>query len=149
MLTTKLGCIVSIGTGVSDLRSFGDDPLAISKTLQCIATDTEKTASKFHRFLSSFNCDDRYYRFNVARGLALIGLEEASEARNIKERTDFYLQEPTIHKFIKKCAKALGNPVISNAGTIQVTGAQSTSRWFHQSMTDDAIFKLVRAILPI
>jgi hypothetical protein len=84
---------VSIGTGIPDLTNFGDDLLAIGKT--------------------DLDDEGKYYRFNVARGLAAIGLEEASEAKRIKELTDAYLTEQSTYSSIRKCAKTLGDSIVS------------------------------------
>jgi hypothetical protein len=105
--------VVSIGTGIPDLKDFGDDPLTIGKTLLEISTETQTTANEFHRNNSDLDDDGRYYRFNVGRGLAGIGLEEASEAGRIKELTDAYLVEQSTYSSIMKCAKTLGDSIVS------------------------------------
>jgi predicted acylesterase/phospholipase RssA len=105
--------VVSIGTGIPDLKDFGDDPLTIGKTLLEMSTETQTTANEFHRNNSDLDDDGRYYRFNVGRGLAGIGLEEASEAGRIKELTDAYLVEQSTYSSIMKCAKTLGDSIVS------------------------------------
>lgn len=112
-LAQNLCTIVSIGTGVQDLKEFGDDPLAIGKTLLEISTETETTAADFHRSHSDLDDELRYYRFNVARGLAAIGLEEANKASRIKEITDVYLTEQSTFSAIRRCAKMLGDPIMA------------------------------------
>lgn len=112
-LSRNLRAIVSIGTGIPDLRDFGDDPLAICGTLRDIATETQATADDFHRTNSDLDEEGKYYRFNVSRGLAAIGLEESKQVERIKELTDSYLTEQSTHSSIKRCARVLGNPIIS------------------------------------
>lgn len=112
-LSENLRTIVSIGTGIPDLTDFGDDMLAIGKTILDISTETQTTANEFHRANSDLDDEGKYYRFNVARGLATIGLEEANEAKRIKELTDAYLTEQSTHTSIKRCARTLGNPIVS------------------------------------
>lgn len=112
-LAQNICTIVSIGTGVPDLKEFGDDPLAIGKTLLDMSTETETTAAEFHRSHSDLDDQMRYYRFNVARGLASIGLEEAEKAARIKELTDVYLEEQSIFQAIRRCAKMLGEPIMA------------------------------------
>lgn len=114
-LAQNLCTIVSIGTGVQDLKEFGDDPLAIGKTLLDMSTETETTAADFHQSHSDLDDELRYYRFNVARGLAAIGLEEADKAARIKEITDVYLKEQSTFSAIKRCAKMLGEPIMITA----------------------------------
>lgn len=117
----NLRTIVSIGTGIPDMTDFGDDMLAIGRTVLDIATETQTTANEFHRTNSDLDDEGKYYRFNVARGLASIGLEEASESKRIKELTDVYLTEQSTYSSIRKCAKTLGDSIIS------VTSASSQS----------------------
>jgi hypothetical protein len=122
-LSEDLRTIVSIGTGIPDLTDFGDDLLAIGKTILDISTETQTTANEFHRTNSDLDNEGKYYRFNVARGLAAIGLEEASQAKRIKELTDAYLTEQSTHSSIRKCAKTLGDSIISAPSA----SSQSTS----------------------
>lgn len=112
-LLQNLRTIVSIGTGIPDLKDFGDDPLTIGKTLLAISTETQTTANEFHRTYSDLDDDGKYYRFNVGRGLAGIGLEEANEVRRIKDLTDAYLTEQNTHSSIRKCARTLGDSIVS------------------------------------
>ena len=100
-LYKDLRSIVSIGTGISDLTDFGDDPLAIAKTLLDMSTETQTTANDFHRAHSDLDDEGKYHRSNVARGLATIGLEEADEAKRIKELTDAYLTEQSTHNLTR------------------------------------------------
>lgn len=119
-LSENLRTIVSIGTGIPDLTDFGDDVLAIGKTILEISTESQTTANEFHRTNSDLDDEGKYYRFNVARGLALVGLEEANEAKRIKELTDAYLTEQSTYNMVRKCATTLGNPIVSaNASNLQ------------------------------
>jgi hypothetical protein len=121
-LMQNIRIVVSIGTGIPDLKDFGDDPLTIGKTLLEMSTETQTTANEFHRNNSDLDDDGRYYRFNVGRGLAGIGLEEANEAGRIKDLTDAYLVEQSTYSSIRKCAKTLGDSIVSAApGTLQST----------------------------
>lgn len=114
-LSRKLRSIVSIGTGIPDLKDMGDDPLSIGKTLLSMNTETQTTANDFHRANSDLDDEGKYFHFNVARGLAAIGLEEADEAKRIKEMTDAYLTEQSTYSVIRKCAKAMGTTIASQA----------------------------------
>lgn len=114
----NLRTIVSIGTGVPDLTPFGDDLFSVGKTLLSIATQTATTAANFHRDHSDLSDDGRYYRFNVARGLGAIGLEEANQAAMVISITDDYLADQGTHSALQRCAKSLGDPKIVEAGEI-------------------------------
>jgi predicted acylesterase/phospholipase RssA len=121
-LLQNVRTVVSIGTGIPDLKDFGDDPLTVGKTLLEMSTETQTTANEFHRNNSDLDDDGRYYRFNVGRGLAGIGLEEANEAKRIKDLTDAYLVEQSTYSSIKKCARTLGDSIVSTAPeTLQST----------------------------
>jgi hypothetical protein len=120
-LTKDLRTIVSIGTGIPDMIGFGDDMLAVGKTILQISTETQDTAREFHQQNQDLDDDGKYYRFNVARGLAAIGLEEASEAARIKQLTNDYLTEQSTYSSMRKCARALGDPILStlDSGSVQ------------------------------
>jgi hypothetical protein len=121
-LLQNVRTLVSIGTGIPDLKDFGDDPLTIGKTLLDMSTETQTTANEFHRTNSDLDDEGKYYRFNVGRGLAGIGLEEANEAKRIKELTDAYLVEQSTYSSIRKCARTLGDSIVfAPTNTLQST----------------------------
>lgn len=97
-LESKIKCLVSIGTGVLSLRSFGNNPLNIAKTLVAIATDTENAAERFQRHKPDLNEAGRYFRFNVARGLEDIGLEESTKMKEIAAATRQYVQNEEVSR---------------------------------------------------
>ncbi len=106
-LQHKLQCVVSIGTGVPNLKPVRDDVLGIWATLKDLATETEKTAQQFHRDKSNLDNEGRYYRFNVDRGLEGIGLEESKKNNEIAAATRRYLESQTVFKQMQACAKSL------------------------------------------
>ncbi len=103
-LEGKVQCLVSIGTGVPSLQPFRDDILHIGETLVAISTETEQTAERFRR--EKFHLDNagRYYRFNVARGLEDIGLEESKKRKEIAAATRRYVQSQEVFKQMQACA---------------------------------------------
>jgi predicted acylesterase/phospholipase RssA len=106
-LEGKVQCLVSIGTGIPSLKPFRDDVLHIGKTLVAIATETEQTAERFRRDKSHLDNTGRYYRFNVARGLEDIGLEESKKRKEIAAATRRYVESQEVLKQMQACA---GNP---------------------------------------
>lgn len=106
-LQEKLQCIVSIGTGVPNLKPVRDDALGIWATLKDLATETEKTAQQFHRDKSSLDDEGRYYRFNVDHGLEGIGLEESKRKNEIAAATRRYVESQTVFKQMRACANIL------------------------------------------
>lgn len=103
-IENRIQCLVSIGTGVPQLKGFGDYPYQIFKTLSALATETEQTARKFQedkRHLDDAGC---YYRFNVIRGLEEIGLQESKKIADIAAATRGYIESPDVHKKMQDCA---------------------------------------------
>ncbi|KAL6406244.1 tetratricopeptide repeat domain protein [Ilyonectria robusta] len=106
-LRGSLRCLVSIGTGVPALRPVRDDILGIGATLKKLATETETTAEQFRRDKSSLDDEGRYYRFNVARGLEDVGLEESRKQREIAAATGRYVASQDVFRQMKACANGL------------------------------------------
>lgn len=122
-LVENVCSLVSIGTGIQNYRKLGDNPLSIGNTLIHLATETENTAEAFRKSNPQLYNSGRLFRFNVGRGLAEIGLEEASEQSQIKGMTDQYLRDEANFRAIRQCAEMLGQPILP----ITEGGAQSMS----------------------
>jgi predicted acylesterase/phospholipase RssA len=103
-LEDRVKCLVSIGTGVPSLKPFQDDVLYIGKTLIKIATETEQTAERFQQDKSLLDSTGRYYRFNVARGLEDIGLEESKKSKEIAAATRRYIGSQEVFSQMQACA---------------------------------------------
>jgi hypothetical protein len=106
-LESKVKCVVSIGTGVPSLKPLKDDVLHIGETLAAIATETEQTAERFRRERPLLDSTGRYYRFNVARGLEEIGLEEARKVKEMAAATRRYIGLQEVHKQMQACAGSI------------------------------------------
>jgi hypothetical protein len=113
-LNEKLACLVSIGTGVPNLKKFGERAKDVVGSIVRIATETESTANTFQRSHPELTTigQQRYFRFNVTGGLGEIGLDEASQAGAIEDITDIYLKDDTTFKQIRLCAKVLAEKKI-------------------------------------
>lgn len=111
-LPTKLHYVVSIGTGIPNRKPVRDDALHIWATLQDLATETEKTAQRFHRDKSSLDDEGRYYRFNVDRGLEDIGLEESRKKKDIAAATRRYVESQTVFIQMQACANNIATRVL-------------------------------------
>lgn len=103
-LLDTVKCLVSIGTGVLSLKAFDDDLINIGRTLAAIATETEWTAERFRQERRLLSITGRYYRFNVARGLEAIGLEEADKVKEIAAATRRYISSQEVQKQMQACA---------------------------------------------
>ncbi|CAN9191964.1 unnamed protein product [Alternaria alternata] len=106
-LEGKVKCVVSIGTGVPSLKAFKDDVFNIGQTLAAIATETEQTAERFRRERGLLDSTGRYYRFNVARGLEDIGLEEAKKVKEMAAATRRYISSQEVHGQMQACAGSI------------------------------------------
>ena len=69
----RIQCVVSIGTGEPALKPFGGNVKDVGKTLLALATDTKNTAERFLRAHTHIGLADRYFRFNVMKGLEDVG----------------------------------------------------------------------------
>jgi predicted acylesterase/phospholipase RssA len=108
-LEGKVKCLVSIGMGVPSLKPFKDDVFNIGETLVAIATETEQTAERFRRERSLLDSTERYYRFNVVRGLEDIGLEEAKKVQEIAAATRRYISSQDVYKQMQTCAGTIAD----------------------------------------
>ena len=106
-LEGNIKCLISIGTGVPSLDSYGSSPFEIAKILKDIATETEKTAESFHRAHSDLDDGNRYFRFNVSHGLESIGLEDGAQKNKIMAATTRYVASESMMKQMKLCGNNL------------------------------------------
>ncbi|KAK7397582.1 hypothetical protein QQX98_013050, partial [Neonectria punicea] len=93
--------------GVPALRPLRNDILGIGATLKKLAIETETTAEQFRRNKSNLNDEGRYYRFNVARGLEDVSLEESRKQREIATATGRYVASQDVFRQMKACANGL------------------------------------------
>ncbi|RWA05858.1 hypothetical protein EKO27_g9246 [Xylaria grammica] len=100
-------CLVSIGTGVPALTSFGSDIPGIAKALKAISTDTEETANLFQQHHSKLFKNGNAFRFNVSKGLEAVGLQEVEKWSQIKGATLSYIQQEQTFVNLRKCALML------------------------------------------
>jgi predicted acylesterase/phospholipase RssA len=92
----EISTIVSLGTGVPGALSVGESLISIAEACSKIATDTEKVADNlFETYCSSSGVlREKYFRFNVNRGLSGVGLEEWHKQDEIWSNTLSYLKQP-------------------------------------------------------
>ena len=88
-------CIVSIGTGKGSLKPFGENLMEVGQTLLDMATNADAIAAKFaedHPELAEDGTQTRYFRFQVQRGLADVGMAEHEKTKSIATATQIYMQ---------------------------------------------------------
>lgn len=103
----NIGCIVSLGTGFRAHSSFGPSVLKVTKTLIRIALETEKTAEGFHRGYPTLVNNDKYFRFNVPKGLEAIGTSEYEKVNILAACTRSYLAMETTKLQLTKFTSAM------------------------------------------
>ena len=99
-----IGCIVSIGTGVSRSESFGPHLSKIARSIEQMITETELTAERFEQEHDGLLRDGRYCRFNVPSGLGDIQLHEYGKADQISRLTQNYLNTRDVSRAVVRCA---------------------------------------------
>lgn len=119
----KIGCIVSIGTGISldhdiKLRYFGS-----------LLTDTEMKARDFQKGLEDTHGAQQkvFYRFNVPHSLRQIGLDEWKEQDRIMLTTQDYLKDH--YDRVDACAAQL----FDETGKLQIT--KKRELWIFANIT--------------
>lgn len=102
----KIGCVVSIGTGIQSLQGVGTRGHEIIGAMVEAATNCEKVAREFREDLNV--ADPRpgyeYFRFNVD-GLHGIGLEDWNKFDYLSGATADYLR--THRQEVERCAGVL------------------------------------------
>lgn len=105
----RVGCFVSIGTGISRNGYISNSLKDILSALQAIATETEDTAEDFERNNRVLHRDNRYFRWNVDMGMGDIGLDEYDRLNDIMAATAEYMKRERRHQEVTKCAGQLLN----------------------------------------
>jgi hypothetical protein len=115
---TKVGCIVSIGTGKPKVAEFKKPghiqrmlPASVElvKTVAKLATSSESDASVVEARYQ--NCPGLYHRLNVETGLEEISLEEWEKLAEVKTQTLAYLETGDANRRIDKIVDSLlGKP---------------------------------------
>lgn len=108
-IASRIKCLVSIGTGRSSLEPFRDSLGGIVNTLAKIATDTERKANEFAMDKRDLLQNQRYFRFNVDRGLDQVGLEEVKKIQDIRSATAVYLEDQNTYLALERCVGLLGD----------------------------------------
>jgi len=97
----RIQCLVSIGTGIPDLRHFGDNLKEIVKRWKSISTETEATEKRFYKVHDLLGVGGRYFRFNVDKGLADVELDHHTKVAQIEAATEAYLRDPRVKQLIR------------------------------------------------
>jgi hypothetical protein len=113
-LQSQLKCLISIGTGVPELKDReSSDVKVLFDAMVDLATNTERQAQEFAG--TDFGRDPRYFRFNVDRGLSGIALDECQKKGAMKSATRTYCQQPSVVDKLESCAGALAGRICTSA----------------------------------
>jgi predicted acylesterase/phospholipase RssA len=105
----KIGCILSIGTGVAKISSVSSNLAGILKGALEIMTDSDDTARIFassERGLELFRAH-RYFRFSVPQGMQHLELDDWKETEKMSALTTDYLAHAANGDMLERCAKSL------------------------------------------
>ena len=108
----QVACIVSIGTGRTASTGLSKPgvfqkwvPLGLVEVLGKMATDSGRTAEEMDRKYS--NTPGIYYRFDVARGLLSIPLDEWKRLGDVRQHTSNYIKLQGIDQEVDKVVQIL------------------------------------------
>jgi hypothetical protein len=104
--TSRIQCLVSIGTGKSQLRDFGNNLVEVKRTLVALATETEDTERRVYQNQENLGVGGRYFRFNVDRGMEGVVLDEYEKQGTIVAATEAYLEDPRVKAVVARFVQA-------------------------------------------
>ena len=107
----KLGCIVSIGTGVLKSRDVEGPIIPLIKSLIAMATDAGQVACDVEKDMTQRYGEEQrvYFRFDVQHGMEDIDLEAWGESDGTELATRRYLQ--IFSSQVNRCASQLHQPI--------------------------------------
>ncbi|KAI0899421.1 FabD/lysophospholipase-like protein [Annulohypoxylon nitens] len=97
----RIQCLVSVGTGVLSLGDFGGNLKELVLTLRRIATDTEETEKRFYKDHKDLGIGNKYFRFNVDRGLSDVALGAFERIDVIETATENYLRNDRVKELVE------------------------------------------------
>jgi len=111
----KVGCIVSLGTGVAKSLSVSSNLASILKGAVAIMTDSDDTARVFSSSELGMELfrTNRYFRFSVPQGMQDLQLDEWKETERMRALTTDYLSHAANGDLLERCAKSLLDPDVN------------------------------------
>jgi predicted acylesterase/phospholipase RssA len=122
----RIGCVLSIGTGMSPNRSLRDNEgiggnvrsiMNLGTSLLKMATNSELTHLKVEAMNKTKRLADQYFRFSAGIGIpsadepdwekTMIKLDDAGGMPKFKKMTEEYLRGAQVNEQILDCAKQL------------------------------------------
>jgi hypothetical protein len=105
----RIGCLVSIGTGVQPVEPISNNFFQLAKALVSQTLGTEATAESFLRENRNMFLDNRYFRFTVPQGLDSVALDSLNEMPRITAATRSYINTAVAYQQLNYAAARLAN----------------------------------------
>lgn len=102
-------CLVSLGTGKPKVPKYNAGAYDLFQRLLEISGDSEEKANEFYEHHRADLGRNRYFRFNVDRGLEDVELGEAQQKGWIIEVTRDWLNKGQVFDDMEHCARSLAN----------------------------------------
>jgi hypothetical protein len=106
----QVGCLISIGTGMKSIQPLSDSIIHFAQAFVNLTLDTEATAESFLKENKNMFLDNRYFRFNVSRGLESVALDEINQWAFIASATDTYINTVVSNQQLRYAADRLARP---------------------------------------
>ena len=125
------GCILSLGTGWTDLKSLGSKKNLMHQVAQTCADIALNARNRAQEFLqdepgSTLWENGSYFRFDVDQGMSGIQVEDWQEMKTMEAWTDAYLSRVEVAKAVQTSATTLANLTSNISEYIILTIAKST-----------------------
>ncbi|RDW56410.1 hypothetical protein BP6252_14164 [Coleophoma cylindrospora] len=111
----KVGCVLSLGTGVAKSLSVSSNLAGILKGAVAIMTDSDDIARVFASSELGIELfrTNRYFRFSVPQGMQDLQLDEWKETERMRALTTDYLAHAANGDLLERCAKSLLDPDVN------------------------------------
>ncbi|KAK4163149.1 hypothetical protein QBC43DRAFT_335622 [Cladorrhinum sp. PSN259] len=120
IIPQNIGCLINIGTaGLHPNSLFRASAVQASRVLLCIALKTEKTAKRFHRAFPTLVSLNKYFRFNVLKGLENISLSKHNKINILTATTRAYLHLKSSQIQLQSATITLASRLLSTGGIEQ------------------------------
>ena len=108
----KIGCIVSLGTGVPKISEVSSNLASFLKGCVDIMTNSKDIADDFAADeLGKELCNSsRYFRFSVPQGMQELELDDYKETEKMRALTTDYLRKLGSGNEVGRCAQSLLTP---------------------------------------
>ncbi|KAF2623203.1 hypothetical protein BU25DRAFT_414482 [Macroventuria anomochaeta] len=108
----KIGCVLSLGTGVKKSESITSSFASILKGVVAMVTDSDDIAKAFASSELGIELfrTKRYFRFSIPQGMQDLKLDEWKETEKMRALATEYMGHPSNGDLITGCAKSLLGP---------------------------------------